>query len=289
MTDTSTLKDTTMKDRLLVLAGLAAFGALIATTKPVSSAMVIRFANTISLVHNIYVTLAPSKAATLYGLESSPMRNWVLERCGMINLTTAVTAWMLFGRSADVVTAVGMGAFVTAIVMTKAVLNEEWKQFGGKGLPHILLTVFSVGTAFYCLFAYDANHADVDANYNDELRDLFVAMFIIARLVHGFVFAVFPEKSSKSYGGLDVAPIVHEIQMMGTFALANGIFMAGVYLDKVPLSNEQVFGWSYVPMLVSGVLHEFVLERGSGGGDPNPKYLWMLLQLLVVGTLLVKY
>ena len=274
-----------MKD-LLVLAGLGAFGALIATTHPLSSEMVIFVANTISLIHNLYLTLAPSKACALYGLASTPFRNFILERCGMINLSLAVTAWMLFGRkvgASDAVAAVGMGALVTAIVMTKSVLNEEWKPFGGKALPHYLLAFVSVGASYFCLFA-----GQEDEGVNGEARDLFIKLLFFLRIAHGFMFSVFPEKVSQSYGGIDVSDGggLHDVQMMGIFCLAYGIFVAAVYLEQLGLTKEQAFGWSYVPILVSGMVNHFVLEKG-GEGEDNLKYAWMVLQLLVVGTLLV--
>ena len=264
-----------MKDTF-VLAGLGAFGAFVAMAKPLSSAMVIRLAYTAGLLNNIYVTLAPAKACELYGVTSSPFRNFLWERSGMINLNTYVAAWMLFAKEADVATAIGMGSLVSAIIVLQSSLNEQWKQFGGKSMPHYFLLFAAVGTTYLTVFADDAN---------EEVRDLFIKLFVLMRVVHGVMFAIFPKNASEAYAGITVEDAdLNDIQLMGTFSLGCGIFVGGIYMVD-SLTNEQAFGLSFIPMLAWGVLNHFIFEKGSG--EDNFQFAWMTLQLLVVGTLLV--
>jgi hypothetical protein len=212
------------------------------------------------------MSLAPSKASEIYGIEFDAMTEWIAENIGYLFVCQAVMAWLaLNGASTN--TAIGCGLIPNLVVGVKTLLNDTPKKLGVPAPGMIFNTALNAFAVYALLTGQE---------YADNVAKFMVGFFAL----NGVVFAVAPATGAGAWGVKGDDKVEFMMKAFGYFisswALTAGALVKGEDAAKA-------VGLGYIPALLNIIDANFISKSvAKFGMEITPQYFWAAIQIAVI-------
>ena len=219
------------------------------------------------------ISLAPAKTLEMYGLDRTPLTEYMTEWIGHISTSQAITQWSLYFNGNTVNTAMGAGTLYLVIFTIKSLLNDMPGQFGFSAIGQYLFLVINAFCGHQLL-------------YNKKYAPQVAKFYPIWGMLNALSFIVAPETMGKKWGveGADPdALVTYEMKQTGFVLATKAVYLLSLGLG---VDTTKALGYGNVPALIGMILTNFVSkEVESFGMDSNQQWFWLLLKVFVIGSL----
>jgi len=240
---------------------------------PFKSETVAKFATIITILNSAMISLAPAKTLEMYGLDKTPLTEYMTEWIGQISTSQAITQWSLYFNGNTVNTAMGAGTLYLVVFSIKSLLNDMPAQFGFSAIGQCIFLLINIFCGYSLL--YNKSHADDVAKY-----------YPIWGLLNALAFVVAPERMGQKWGVEGAEPdalVTYEMKQTGFVLASKAVYLLSLGLG---VDTTKALGYGNVPALLGMVITNFISkEIELFGMDANQQWFWLLLKAFVIGSL----
>lgn len=226
-----------------------------------------------SFFSSAMISLAPSKTLDLYGLEKTPLTEYMTEWIGHISTSQAITQFALYFNGNTVNTAMGAGTLYLVVFTIKSLLNDMPAQFGFSAFGQYVFLLINVFCGHALL--YDKPYADDVAKY-----------YPIWGLLNALAFVVAPEAMGQKWGVEGSEPdalVTYEMKQTGFVLASKAVYLLSLGLG---VDTTKALGYGNIPALIGMLITNFMSkEIELFGMDVTQQWFWLLLKVFVIGSL----
>lgn len=231
-----------------------------------------KVAATLVSANGAMMALSPSKAGETYGMEFSPMEEWIAEGMGFTFVGAAIMSWLaLNGASTN--TVIGCGILPQLVQMTKTLLNDTPKKLGVPAAGMI----FNFGLCAFSVYALLTGQS-----YADNVAKFMVGFFGL----NGVVFAVAPSVGAGAWGITGDDKVEFLMKNFGFFITSWAVLGGAVIKGE---DAAKAIGYSFVPCLL-GLIDGNLISKSVDkfGMAKNPQYFWAVVQIAIIAATLLQ-
>jgi hypothetical protein len=238
---------------------------------PLEATTAAKLAASVTSVNAGMTALSPSKAGEVYGIETTPFLEWIMEGIGLEFVGLALMSWLsISGASTN--TAIGCALLPKTVGTLKTILNDLPAKFGmpkGGFYFRLGLNIFFVVTLL------------TSQDYAPTVTK--IAMYWSA--FNGILFALSPQTGSRAWG-------VPSDDKVDFFMKSFGYFLTALAVQGLALADgaeaAKALGYSFLPLLANLIDANFVGKAvDKFGMDKAPQYFWIVLQVVIILSTLV--
>jgi hypothetical protein len=237
---------------------------------PFKNQDIAKFATVISILNAGLIALAPVKTLEMYGLDHTPLTEYLTEWIGHISAGQSITMWSLYFGGASINKAVGSGIFYLTVFTIKSLLNEMPKAIGFSAAGQY---VFLAINAF-------CGHALLT---NSSHAKTVLKAYPIWGIFNALSFCLAPEIIGRKWGLQGNALVTYQLKQTGYVMAAKAVYLLSLAMG---VETTKSLGYSNIPALAGMLITNFVTKDvESVGMSPNMQYVFMLLKTFFIGTL----
>jgi hypothetical protein len=228
---------------------------------------VARLATTVSIVQGSFCWLFPFRTCLTYGLEASPLQEFIMRRVGVILLQFGVAGFCLFYKNCSIDFSLGVSTIVKILDRCREMLSggaSKTIEFGAKS-HFIPLAVDS-----FISYAALSNQ-----KYTRTVNKAHAVML----LLKGIIWFSVPETVLRGVNAVDVS-VVKMVRGLGLWLISFSTFAGGLVLDIEP---SRALAYSRVLVFLRTLLVHFV---GNTGKFKTQQVLWLTYHAFIAGALL---
>jgi hypothetical protein len=237
---------------------------------PFKSQDIAKFATVISILNTGLIALAPKKTLSMYGLDHTPLTEYLTEWIGHISASQTITMWSLYFGGASINKAIGAGVFYLIVFTIKSLLNEMPKAIGFSAAGQYVFLAIN-GFCGYSLLTDSSSAKTV------------LKAYPIWGIINALPFCLSPDIIGKKWGVQGNALVTYQLKQIGYVLATKAVYFLSLAMG---VEATKAFGYSNVPALVGMLITNFVSKDVENVGmSPNMQYAFMLLKTFFIGTL----
>lgn len=226
------------------------------------------------LAQGTFSTLAPGPALEQYGNEPTPVSTVMMRRVGVCGLAIAAMAGGMIFKGWDISAAAGAEALIWGTELLYGLLNDESTKIGYDKNGMIAWFLLHLAEAYFTVTDASCASSVVKAFSGSVLATCAPLMF-------------FPTEMLKLYGFADDTSLLDKayVKVQGAGITAIGVYLLSVVTGTNP---TKALGYAYVPAtLLTLIMILITKEADDIGGSKTPSIVWLIFNLMVVGTLAI--
>mmetsp|Transcript_22067 Transcript_22067/g.37848 ORF Transcript_22067/g.37848 Transcript_22067/m.37848 type:complete len:326 (+) Transcript_22067:77-1054(+) len=240
---------------------------------PFKGESVAKFATLITICNAALISLAPAKTLKMYGLDESPLAEYMTECLGNIITSHAITQWSLNFNNNSINTAMGAGTLYLTIFTLKSLLNDMPSKLGFPAFGQCIFLAINIFCGYTLL--YNKPQADNVAKY-----------YPLWGLVNALSFILAPDAMGRKWGVEGDEPnalVTYVMKQTGLVLASKAVYLLSLGNGVDPI---KALGYGNIPALLGMIMTNFVTkEIDQFGMDQNEQWVWLLLKVFIVGSL----
>jgi hypothetical protein len=224
------------------------------------------------LVAQTLCVLGPERALQIYGAKQPTPENVMVARRGWsFFLGNALTSYLLHVHDASINAAVGYGTFPVIADVLRSVLNDDEKKLGIPSISQLVVVLLPlVANAYVCL-------------NNMKIANTVTKVCGVYNVLKG-VWYILDTENTGRFWGLRSEPDKYTILLakwMGVSLVLYGMWLIGV---NQGVNIVKLTGYGWIPVMLN-----FARDVYMQSDDINLSvyYMWMVLGMIVIGTLAI--
>jgi hypothetical protein len=237
---------------------------------PFKNRDIAKFATVISILNTGLIALAPVKTLAMYGLDHTPLTEYLTEWIGHISAGQSITMWSLYFGGASINKAVGAGIFYLIVFTIKSLLNGMPKAIGFSAAGQYV---------FLAINAFCGHALLTDSSYAKTV----LKAYPIWGIVNSLLFCFAPDIIGQKWGLQGNALVTYQLKQTGYVMATKAVYLLSLAMG---VETTKALGYSSVASLAGMLITNFVTKDvESVGMSPNMQYAFMLLKTFFIGTL----